>query len=543
MSNNHVFQEFQAILHSPEVSQRKTLMDILRKNSDTVYGKEFGFAGITNEKQFRQQVPLNRYIDLKPYIDRAFRGEKGVLTKEYVKAFFETSGTSSDPKYIPVTSSFIQDKTKAMNLYWKFVYDKFPDLKDKKIVANFSSGTSFRYTENGVLIGSETDYWNLITQNVKKKSKWPIFYDLLKIADYRVRYYCIAMLLLQDDIAAFMSPNPSTLYILLQMVEDNFASLIRDISNGTIDSEFRPKSDIYNSFLKRVQPNPVRAEELEDIASSSGGRVPFHRIWPGLQLKIYWQSTMLKPYTDKVSSRLKNVANWDHLYQASEAIVSIPDRPNRRGGIANLIGNFFEFITPCDGSDQRSPEFCDLMHLKQGQSYEIVITNSTGLYRYRIGDVIRVLDFVQGVPRFEFVGRTGKVCSMTGEKITENQVVEAFEATRNRLCVPPIDYCIFPIDDKLPHYGLILFTDNPARLPDLPVIAEKYEEYICQMNGEYMSKRKSERLGAMEFFVTAQKHAEFFSKNRGEVTDQTKPIRLSKEFNLNRRLDIIGRST
>jgi hypothetical protein len=63
------------------------------------------------------------------------------------------------------------------------------------------------------------------------------------------------------------------------------------------------------------------------------------------------------------------------------------------------------------------------------------------------------------------------------------------------------------------------------------------------MNGEYMSKRKSERLGAMEFFVTAQKHAEFFSKNRGEVTDQTKPIRLSKEFNLNRRLDIIGRST
>lgn len=541
MNNNRAYQEFRKMISSPRSSQRETLLNITGKNQDTLYGKKHGFSHISNDEQFKKKIPLNHYSDLKPYIERIIEGGENVLYREPTKAFFETSGTTSLPKYIPITSSFIHDKTKAMNIYWKLIYDKFPELKYQKIVANFSSGASFNTAKNGVLVGSETDYWNLLTQRIKKKSRWPIFYDLLQIKDYRTRYYCIALLLLQDEVGAFMSPNPSTLFILLKTIETNILDLIQDISRGEINHNIIPKGNYGTKIAEKIKPSPARAQELEKILESSGDKIAFTRIWPTLKLYICWQSAMLKPYTERVSSYLGDTDCWDHLYQASEALIAIPDKPNERGGILNIIGNYFEFIH-YDECDSKDPATCNITEVEPGRPYEIVVTNSTGLYRYRIGDVVKILDFKYGTPRLEFIGRTGKICSMTGEKITEEQVVEAFEATRDTLNAPSMDYCIFPVDDELPHYGLILFPDDASSGVNLPGFVAEYEKHLCWLNIEYRSKRASKRLGAMEIFLVRERGLESCQNQEGQVTDQTKPARLSKCFNQHENFKIFQRA-
>ena len=539
MPNSLLLQEFRHNLSSPSLSQQQTLLKITKNNKDTVYGKKHEFLKISREEHFRKGVPLNQYDGLKPYIDRLMNGERNILCHDSIKAFFETSGTTSQPKYIPVTSSFINDKAKAMNIYWKLIYDKFPDLQYKKIVMNFSSGTSFKTTENGIIIGQESDYWNLITRNIKKTSRWPIYYDLLKIDDYEVRYYCIALLLLQDEVGAFMSPNPSTLLVLFKTIEANFPELINDISNGKLSCRVIVKGEYRKKINDKLKASPTRASELSKILTASSGKIPFSKIWPTLRLYSCWQSTMLTPYVDQVSSYLSGIDCWDHLYQASEALIAIPDHPNQRGGILNIIGNYFEFI-PESKTDQKNPPTCTLSEVEKGKSYEIVITNQSGLYRYRIGDIIKVVGFKEKTPRIEFEGRTGRVCSMTGEKITEKQISEVFEASKSFLRIAILDYFVFPINDALPHYGLMVFTSSippPVILHDFVVA---FEKNLCCHNIEYRAKRASLRLGSVKVFLSnSEMPGNCFPRGcDGIISDQTKPTRLSKIFNQHEKFKI-----
>lgn len=516
---------FPGMVTHPLEYQERNLQSLINKNKDTVYGRQFKFSSITNERQFREKVPLNHYADIEPYIMDIMEGKESILFHENVKAFFETSGTTSKPKYIPVTASFIKEKAMAMNVYWKHIYDQYPTLMKGKIVSNFSSATNFKRNKKGILIGSETDYWNLMTRGIKETQRWPIFYDVLKIKDITKRYYCIALLVLQENVAAFMSPNPSTLYILFKTIEENLSPLLEDICDGKINSKYLPENNVKTLIEEKLKPCPARAKQIEKDLIITKEKLILSKLWPGLKLYICWQSLMLKPYIDRVAIYLQDIDRWDHLYQASEGIIAIPDRSNRSGGILNIIGNYFEFI-PYEDIENHQPKTYLLHELERGRVYEIVITNAAGLYRYRIGDVVKVTSFINNLPRIEFIGRTGKVCSMTGEKITEEQVSEAFESARSEVKMPIADYVMFPIDDDMPHYGLIIEVEDSHNLSLCKEFCKRFEKKLSVLNVEYLTKRRSKRLDALELFIIRK------SGDRRRITDQTKPNRLSKEFNI-----------
>ena len=52
-----------------------------------------------------------------------------------------------------------------------------------------------------------------------------------------------------------------------------------------------------------------------------------------------------------------------------------------------------------------------------GRDYQVIVTTGGGLYRYPLGDRIRVTGFVHGAPCFRFVGREGLVSDFFGEKL------------------------------------------------------------------------------------------------------------------------------
>ncbi|KAG7267868.1 hypothetical protein CRUP_003448 [Coryphaenoides rupestris] len=80
--------------------------------------------------------------------------------------------------------------------------------------------------------------------------------------------------------------------------------------------------------------------------------------------------------------------------------------------------------------------------VEEGRSYELVVTNASGLYRYRLGDVVKVVGFHNQCPIVEFQYRRGQMLSLRGEKVSE---VVFLEALKQALVLWPgaqlVDYC------------------------------------------------------------------------------------------------------
>ena len=78
--------------------QGKLLLDtIVIPNAQCEYGREHGFAAVTDPDAFRRLVPLVDYEQLRPAVERIARGERGVLTAERPLALFRTSGSLAAP--------------------------------------------------------------------------------------------------------------------------------------------------------------------------------------------------------------------------------------------------------------------------------------------------------------------------------------------------------------------------------------------------------------------------------------------------------------
>jgi len=113
--------------------------------------------------------------------------------------------------------------------------------------------------------------------------------------------------------------------------------------------------------------------------------------------------------------------------------------------------------------------------------------------RYNLDDRIIVRDFVGTCPVIEFLSRGLRTSSITGEKITEHQVVEAMRLACAEM---GLDMELFELQGRfcrnsLPRYELRMELDNAALGPGL---AELMDKKLATLNIEYNSKRKSGRL-------------------------------------------------
>ncbi|GFR97455.1 GH3 domain-containing protein [Elysia marginata] len=81
--------------------------------------------------------------------------------------------------------------------------------------------------------------------------------------------------------------------------------------------------------------------------------------------------------------------------------------------------------------------------VKEGHTYELVITNPTCLYRYRFGDVVKVVGFYNQCPIIEFKYRKGQFLNVRGEKISEAQFYEILKGTITKIWADTrlADYC------------------------------------------------------------------------------------------------------
>ena len=139
--------------------------------------------------------------------------------------------------------------------------------------------------------------------------------------------------------------------------------------------------------------------------------IDWSRLWPRLKLISCWTSANASAAALRIGDKFPGVCLQGKGLLATEAPMTLPLIEAR--GFVPLIGEvFYEFL------DDRGN--ISLLHeLEAGREYEIVLTQKGGLYRYRIGDRIRVTHFYKATPCFEFIGRSDAVSDLVGEKLNE----------------------------------------------------------------------------------------------------------------------------
>ena len=458
----------------------------------TAFARAHGLAGIGSVEEFRAAVPLHEYDDLRPWIDRVVEGETEVLAAERPIAFFTTSGTAAAPKRIPVTPSFVREKARAFGIFWSLCHDAHPGLRTGRIIANFGDGGRDTPTDTGVPVLSETTFWNRRMSGLQGRSGWPLPPVIRSIEDAELRYYAVARLAMAGPLHGIMCLNPSTLLRLGRIIERNAEHLIRGIADGALgfpDSVHPSVEEALAPFLARDR---ARAAELEGAAPAWS----LDRVWPELELVICWQSEMVRPYIRQLRPFLGSAPSRDYITQSSECIMAIPLRDGMSGGLLAYTCHFFEFIAEKD-IEAANPATLQPHELEEGHTYELVVTTGGGLIRYRMGDCFRVLGFRGRTPMLEFLHRKGRTSSITGEKLTEQQVLAAArEATA--LCGNPAEYLCFPRGGDPPHYGVLIRwggdrSDSGGQRALQWTAA--LDARLQTLNGEYADKRSSGRLG------------------------------------------------
>lgn len=517
-------------LSRPDTVQEQLLLErIVRPNAESAYGKRYTFAKIASVRDYQNAAPIIDFSAIQPDIDRIADNEQGLLTTEPVRRFFATSGSTSAAKLIPVTSTFIGDKSRAFGIYWGLLFDAHPEAESGRVVGNFSDSGGGSKLPSGIPVSSEGAYWAMVSAATQKRGKSPLPKFVGQIADADARYYTVARILLEEDVTLIMALNPSTILLLFRKMNAHAESLIADVKAGGLNRAIDVGPEVRAHVEEKYRGNSARALQLRALLASSSF-LSAQEVWPRLKLVVSWRSPMQQPYLKLLEPHLGKVPQRDYLLMASEAVMAIPAADRESGGILATPFTFFEFIRE-EELEYSRPEILLAHQLELGKNYVAIISTTAGLYRYNIGDVVRVSGFRERTPIIEFLHRAGSTCSLTGEKLTEDQVTAAVEDVARSLGVDLEGFTLLPAREGFPRYVMLLEPSGaaePGRFSGAPLLLDRA---LAAHNIEYGAKRSSERLDAPEIWIVPAGSYEAARRKRvaaGANEAQIKPTALTR---------------
>lgn len=484
------------------VTQESLLAELIDYSAESDFGREHRFAAIQDYADFKANVPIRTYEDLASYLDRVRHGEVGALfpPNEKVLMFALTSGTTAEPKYIPITPKVLADSRRGWNIWGvKALLDHHGCFL--RHIVQITSPMDDHLAPSKVPCGAITG----LLAATQKKVVLRYYTSPLavsRISDSKSKYYTIMRLAIPRDVAWAVTANPATLVLLARTADEHHEQLIRDIHDGTLWSEMAVDGDIRAALASRLNPDPSCARRLERIVADQGVLYPKH-YW-NLGFLAHWTGGTMGLYQSQFPMYFGDTPSRDIGLIASEGRMSIPVDDGTAAGILAVTSQFFEFIP---AGEYESPPRQDVTTLRshevlEGEEYFLVLTNRSGLYRYDMGDRVRVTGWVGQAPLIEFLSRDDHTASLTGEKLTENQVVTAMSRVLRNTETPDAsdgasvcNFVLAPRWGTVPRYRLYVESAMAQRVDRLP---QRFEAALSEINVEYASKRASLRLETLE---------------------------------------------
>jgi hypothetical protein len=315
-----------------------------------------------------------------------------------------------------------------------------------------------------------------------------------RIKDIESKYYVALRMSVHRDLGATFAANPSTLLAIARLGDREKETLIRDLADGTIDPKWPIAPDIRQALRLRTRwKRKKAARRLEAIVARTGRLLP-RDYWPRLCFLANWTGGTMGAYLRNYPEVFGTVPVRDIGLIASEGRMSIPIQDGTPAGILDIRHHYFEFI-PEDQADRDEPETVEAGELIEGKRYFILPTTAGGLYRYQIHDLVRCAGFHGRAPVIEFLNKGAHFASLTGEKLSEFQVVAAVAAAQRTLGVRLASFLLLPSWGEPPCYNLLVEESDVAGPGAADRLAAEVEAELQRTNVEYENKRTTLRLG------------------------------------------------
>lgn len=479
------------------------LFKVLRGNCKSEIGIKYNFKDIKSIEQFKKQVPLTQYSDYENYIRRMASGEKNVLTSEEVEYFGHTSGTTGKQKLIPSTKVGRRAASKYMALLTnKFSYDNFRESWNYGKGLIIVDMVMTTYTEGGIPICSATSGgMNGIRHILPYLYTSPI--EVMKIKDKEAALYLHSLFALKKINLLYISGVfISNILDLFRVLEGKHQDLVRDIRRGRIDNKLKIDEVTRNKLNKLISPDASRADKLE-CEFKKGFKGISRRVWPSLAYIATVTGANFSIYDDKVNYYTDSLPIYSPAYAATEAMMGINPYVNKIRYVIIPDTVFYEFIPVQEGDENSQHTLC-LDELKKGAKYEIVITNYAGLYRYRMGDIIKVVDFYNNCPEVEFLYRKNQVLNMVSEKTNEEHLTDAIRSTTKKLNLNLVDYTTMP-DTSITPGRYVFYFEFKNNIPNYEVklLEKTLDDEIRNSNLAYDRARNNKKLGMVKVILLA----------------------------------------
>ena len=458
----------------------QVLKRLTSKAENTEWGREHGFASLSTYEDFAASSPVNTYEDLKQAIDRMRQGERDILWPGQVRWYAKSSGTTNDKsKFIPVSKDGLKDTHYAGGrdaVTWYLGNNPHSRIFDGKAL---------------ILGGSHAPNYNL------KNS-------------------------LVGDLSAILIENINPLVNLVRVPKKETALL----------ADFELKRDrIAHEAVKENVTNlsgvPSWMLSVMNRVLEITGKDNLSEVWPNLEM-FFHGGVAFTPYREQYKKLIPS-ANMHYMetYNASEGFFGIQDDPSDLSMSLMLdYGVFYEFI-PMDEIENPNPHVLPLWGVETGRNYAMLISTSSGLWRYMIGDTVR---FTSTNPyKFIITGRTKFFINAFGEElIVDNAEVGLAEACR-QTGAQVLEYTAAPVfmdgEGKCRHQWLIEFAKAPE---DVSQFARILDETLQQVNSDYEAKRyKDITLQSLELVVARKGLFHDWLASKGKLGGQHKVPRLS----------------
>ncbi len=508
--SNWLLRRFMQDLEQCRAVQDRLLIRILRAGEGSDFGRRHNFSRIRSYSDFTRDVPAAGYAYHEPYIERCKQGEVRALLgpSQKLEMFALTSGTTGSPKYIPATAGSMAAYRLGWNIWIAKYLADHPEAYVRKLL-QLSNPTVGETTKGGHPCGS-------ISTELARRQKRIVqrFYatppEAASIAEMDARHYVIVRFALMANLGTIITANPSTLLVLAQTIENHAASLIRDVHDGRIDASIELPAGVRDRLARRLRPDRRRSRQLEGAINAHGHLLP-KDCWDPAAV-AHWTGGTVGLYLPQVRRKYGDRPVRDIGLLASEGRMSIPLQDETSAGVLDIQANFYEFVPQeeLDFAEVRSdsptlPDGLTVLRaeeLRKDGAYFVLLTNRAGLYRYHIGDLIRVTGRIGSTPVIEFLSRGDHTSSLTGEKLTEHQVVTAVNGVLHGADLRVATFTMMPVWGEPSHYRLSLEGGEACGVEVLSRLAERIDERLGQLNLEYRSKRSGKRLGPLQILQT-----------------------------------------
>lgn len=481
-----------------EKSQEKTLRAILEYAKDTEWGKAHNYSTILKakdavelQKLWEENQPAIQYEDIRPFVERHKNGEENILFPGKPMMYATTSGTTKEPKWIPITNEYYKNIYSKMSKVWLWTFIHHRPKVFGGMVTSIVGKSVEGAAPDGTVYGSVSG----VTRRDCPEFIHCLYCEpdeMYSIADYKTRYYCIMRTGIEKNVTLLVTANPSTIVEMQNNVNEFFDDYVTDIEKGTLKADLKLDPEIRKALEARYAPNPERANELRALKEKYGKVLPKH-YWPDMQVLTTWKCGNTKVYLEKFKDSFpENMLHQEFGYFASECRAGLVMN-GKNDTVLFPHMHYFEFV-PEEDLDKENKRFLRLCELEKGKRYSIFVTTFAGLYRYDMNDLIEVTGFYGTIPTIQLVQKINGIISMTGEKIHERQFIEAVHLAEAETGIKTKFFVGFADLENSVYDFYYEFENVDLPEEDMKKFNSVVDKKLKEMNIEYLTKRDSLRV-------------------------------------------------